>query len=159
MASVTIEQIQKLREQTSASMSDVKKALEEAGGNEEKAIAILQERGKVIAGKKSSREAKDGSIFSYIHQNKRIGVLMMLRCETDFVAKTAEFNVLGQDISMHIAAMNPQAVKKEDAQEGEALLNQQFVKDPSKTIEELITETVAKVGENIVVEKFTRYEI
>lgn len=156
---VTIEQIQKLREQTSASMSDVKKALEEADGNEEKAIAILQERGKVIAGKKSSREVKEGSIFSYIHQNKRIGVLMILRCETDFVAKTAEFNVLGQDISMHIAAMNPQAVKKEDAQEGEALLNQQFVKDLSKTIEEMITETVAKVGENIVVEKFTRYEI
>lgn len=156
---ITIEQIQKLREQTAASMSDVKKALEEAVGDEQKAIALLQERGKVIAGKKSSREANDGAIFSYIHQNKRIGVLLSLRCETDFVAKTSEFNALGQDICMHIAAMNPQAIKKEDAQDEEALLNQQFVKDPSKTIEELITGTVAKVGENIVVEKFVRYEV
>lgn len=159
MTSVTIAQIQKLREQTSASMSDVKKALEEAVGDEQKAIALLQERGKVIAGKKSSREANDGAVFSYIHQNKRIGVLLTLRCETDFVAKTAEFNALGQDICMHIAAMNPQAVKKEDTQDGEALLSQQFVKNPAKTVEELITETVAKVGENIVVEKFIRYEI
>jgi len=162
--SIKIEQIQKLREATAASMSDVKKALEEASGDQDKALEILKERGKLIAEKKSSREAADGLVFSYIHQNGKIGVLLELNCETDFVAKTEEFNALGKDLCMHIAAMNPKAVSKdgmpEDAEEGEfALLDQPFIKDPSKKVSDLITETIAKVGENVGVGRFVRYEI
>jgi elongation factor Ts len=162
--SVSIEQIKKLREETSASMSDVKKALEEANGDEAKAREILMERGKAIAGKKSDRDANEGLIFSYIHQGGKIGVLLELNCETDFVAKTEEFNALGKDIAMHIAAMNSKAVKKEDmpqdAEEGEeALLDQTFIKNPELKISDLITATIAKTGENIEVGKFVRYEI
>ena len=149
--SISLEQIQKLREQTSASMSDVKKALDESGGDEAKAIEILRERGKVIAEKKSQREAKDGLVFSYVHQNGKIGVLLKLHCETDFVAKTEEFNALGKDICMHIVAMSP-----ENAEE---LLDQPFVKDQEKKVSDLITEVVAKVGENVTVGEFVRYSI
>jgi len=162
--SIKIEQIQKLREETAASMSDVKKALEEANGDEVKALEILKERGKIIAEKKSSRDASDGLVFSYIHQNGKLGVLLELNCETDFVAKTEEFNALGKDLCMHVAAMNPKAVSLEDMPEdsegGEvALLDQPFIKDPNKTVSELITETVAKVGEKIGVGRFVRYDI
>jgi elongation factor Ts len=160
--SIKIEQIQKLREETAASMSDVKKALEEANGDEVKALEVLKERGKIIAEKKSSREVSDGLIFSYIHQNGKIGVLLKLNCETDFVAKTEEFNALGKDLCMHIAAMNPKTVSKDDVPEDseeEALLDQAFVKDPSKKISELVTENIAKVGENISIGEFVRYEI
>ncbi len=146
-----LKQIQKLREQTSASMSDVKKALDEAGGDEKKALEILKERGKLIAEKKSQREANDGLVFAYVHQNGKIGVLLELNCETDFVAKTEEFNALGKDICMHIAAMNPQSK--------EELLEQPFIKDQEKKVSELLTDVVAKVGENITVGNFIRYEI
>ncbi len=146
-----LEQIQKLRELTSASMSDVKKALDETGGDEQKALEILKERGKLIAEKKSDREASEGLVFSYIHPNGKMGVLLKLHCETDFVAKTEEFNNLGKDLCMHIAA-----VKSEDK---DGLLNEEFVKDPSKKVSELITEVVAKVGENVTIGDFVRYEI
>jgi len=148
---VSLEQIQKLREETSASMSDVKKALEEAKGDEKKALEILKERGKVIAGKKSDREAKEGLVFSYVHPNGKIGVLLKLNCETDFVAKTEEFNALGKDLCMHIAAMSTQDV--------ESLLEEQFIKNPEQKVSELVTSVIAKVGENITVGEFTRYGI
>ncbi len=162
--SIKIEQIQKLREETSASMSDVKKALEESDGNELKALELLKERGKIIAEKKSSRDVSDGLVFSYIHQNGKIGVLLKLNCETDFVAKTEEFRNLGKDLCMHIAAMNPKALCVEDMpgdiEDGDLpLLDQAFIKDPNKNISELITENIAKVGENISIGAFTRYEI
>jgi len=161
--SINIEKIQKLREATAASMSDVKKALEESDGDEAKALEVLKERGKIIAEKKSSREASEGLIFSYIHQNGKIGVLLKLNCETDFVAKTEEFKALGKDLCMHIAAMNPKAVNRDEipdyAEDGEALLDQAFIKDPGKKISEIITENIAKVGENISIGEFTRYEI
>ncbi len=147
----SLEQIQKLREQTAASMSDVKKALDEASGDENKALEILKERGKVIAEKKSARDASDGLIFSYVHPNGKIGVLLKLNCETDFVAKTEEFNTLGKDLCMHIAALSTENT--------EELLKQPFVKDQEKIISDLITEVIAKVGENITVGGFIRYEI
>jgi len=146
-----LEQIQKLREQTSASMSDVKKALDEASGDETKALEILKERGKIIAEKKASREAADGLVFSYIHQNGKIGVLLKLNCETDFVAKTEEFSDLGKDLGMHIAAMKTENVDE--------LLDQPFIKDQDRKVSELITEVIAKVGENIAVSEFVRFEI
>ena len=147
----SLEQIQKLREQTSASMSDVKKALDESQGDEEKALKILKERGKVIAEKKSQREAADGLIFSYIHPNATIGVLLKLNGETYFVAKTEEFNAVGKNRCMHIAALNTENT--------EELLKQPFIKDQEKIVSDLITEVIAKVGENITVNEFIRYEI
>jgi len=149
--STNLEQIQKLREQTSASMSDVKKALEKTDGDEAKALEILKERGKMIAEKKSSREASEGLVFSYIHPNGKMGVLLKLNCETDFVANTEEFNILGKDLCMHIAAM-----KSENTED---FSKEAFIKDPSKTISELVTEVIAKVGENVAVNEFIRYEI
>lgn len=193
---ISIEKIQKLREQTLASINEVKRALDEAKGDEEQALLILRKRGKVIADKKSSRETKSGTIASYLHANGRIGVLLELKCETDFVAKTSEFQALARDLTMHIAAMKPAHLKSEDipadimeteksvyASQGDisnkppqiqqaiiegklkkyysenCLLDQFFVKDDSKTVRDLISEYIAKVGENIEVGKFARFEI
>ncbi|MBI1755314.1 elongation factor Ts [Candidatus Azambacteria bacterium] len=164
--SLLLEKIQKLREETMAPMGDIKKALEEANGNEQDALLILKKRGKVIADKKASRETNTGIISSYTHRDGRIGVLLELRCETDFVAKTAEFQALSRDLAMHIAAMKPLYVKPEDIpQKTEkyydevCLLNQRFVKDETKTVKDIIGDCVAKVGENIEVSRFARFEI
>ncbi len=146
-----LEQIQKLREETSASMADVKKALDEAKGDEVKALELLRERGKIIAAKKSLREASDGLIFSYLHTNGKVGVLLELKCETDFVAKTDEFNILGKDLCMHITAMKSENVAE--------LLEQPFVKNQDKKVSDLIIGVIAKVGENVAVGRFVRYEI
>ncbi len=134
-----------------APLGDIKKALEESNGDEASALSLLRKRGKVIADKKASRETKAGMIVSYIHRDGGIGVLLELRCETDFVAKTAEFQALGRDIAMHIAAMNP----SDEA----CLLNQTFVKNEERTVKEIIGDAVAKVGENIEVKRFVRFEI
>lgn len=114
---IALEKIQKLREQTMASLNDVKKALDEAQGDEEQALFILKKKGKIIADKKSSRETKAGTITSYMHGEGRIGVLLELKCETDFVAKNEEFKELAHDIALHIAAMDPRYVKPEDVPE------------------------------------------
>lgn len=111
---IALEKIQKLREQTMASLNDVKKALDEANGDEEQALFILKKKGKIIADKKSARETKAGTITSYMHGEGRIGVLVELKCETDFVAKNEEFKELAHDIALHIAAMDPRYVKPED---------------------------------------------
>lgn len=111
---IALEKIQRLREQTMASLNDVKKALDEAGGDEEQALFILKKKGKIIADKKSARETKAGIIASYMHGEGRIGVLAELKCETDFVAKNEEFKELAHDIALHIAAMAPRYVKPED---------------------------------------------
>lgn len=194
--SVSVEQIQNLRVKTGASMMDCKKALEEANGDEKEALDILKKRGVAIAEKKGSRITNAGIIESYIHPNKRIGVLLELRCETDFVAQNSDFLNLAHDLAIHIAAMNPKYAKSEDipsevvseeksifmAQvadvdkpsnikeeivEGKlnkrfseiCLFDQQYVKNPDQTIRELITEYIAKIGENIEVAQFARYEI
>ncbi len=144
------EQIQKLREETNAGVMDCKKALEEAGGDFEKAKKNLYEKGLIKANQKSERATGAGLLESYIH-NGRVGVLLELRCETDFVARNELFKELAHNLAMQIAAMNPENV--------EELLKQPSIKDESQTIEDLIKQYIAKTGENIRVERFCRYEL
>ncbi|MEK7271439.1 MAG: translation elongation factor Ts [Nitrospirota bacterium] len=192
---ITADSVKELREQTGAGLMDCKKALTEAGGSIEKAVDILRQKGLAMAAKKASREASEGVIGSYIHMDK-IGVLVEVNCETDFVAKTDDFRRLVKDIAMHIAASNPFYLKREDIQpdviekekniyaaqitnkpphvvekivEGKlekfytdfCLLEQIFVKDTEqkKKVKDIITETVAKLGENIVVKRFVRFQL
>jgi len=144
------EKIQKLREETGAGIMNCKKALEEASDDIEKAKEIIKEKGVVIADKKSDRKTGAGFLKTYIHNN-RVGVLIEIRTETDFAVKSEPFQKLAHEIAMQIAAMNPKDV--------EELLEQPFIKDESKNIQEIIKETIAEVRENINVERFTRYEI
>lgn len=192
----SMEQIKALRERTGAGIVDVKKALEEAGGDEEGAIRLLRERGAAKAVKKLDREAKEGFIGSYLHTNGKVGSLVKLYCETDFVARNDDFKALARDIAMHVAAMNPSVVRPEDVpaetvskerelwveqvrQEGKpeaiaekilsgkekkfreetALLTQSFVKDPDMTVQDLISANVQKMGENIQIGSFVRFDI
>jgi len=147
---VNINQIKQLRQETGVSIIECKKALVEAKGNLKKAKEVLRKLGREFAEKKADRGAKTGIIESYIHQNKKIGVLLDIRCESDFVAKSADFQNLAHEICLQIAAM---------ASEETSLLLQPWIKDETKTIKDLISEYVAKVGENIVIKEFTRYEI
>ena len=144
------DKIQKLREITDAGVMDCKRALEEAGGDFDKAIAVIHEKGITKAEKKGERTTGAGILQSYIH-NERVGVLLELRCETDFVARNEIFKELARNLAMHIAAMNPESV--------ESLMSQNYVKDEALTVEALIKSVIAKTGENIRAEKFCRYEI
>lgn len=144
------ENLKKLRESTGAGVMDCKKALEEADGDFDKAVEIIREKGVVIAEKKSDRETGAGIIESYIH-NGRVGVLLELRCETDFVVKSDPFRDLAHELSMQIASMNPE--------DPDDLLEQQYIKDAEKTVEDVITETITEVGENINIKRFCRYEL
>jgi len=146
---ISIDQIRQLRQETSVSISECKKALEKAKGDFDKAKEILRKWGRELAGKKSGREAGLGIIESYIHPDKRIGAMIELRCETDFVAKSKYFKELAHELCLQISAMDP---------EEDSLLSQPWVKDETKTIRELIDEYVAKLGENIIVKRFIRYE-
>ena len=200
MADITAAAVKQLREKTGAGMMECKNALVESGGNEEKAIDILRERGLASAKKREGRIAAEGIVGSYIHMGGKVGVLVELNCETDFVARGEEFQQLVKDIAMHIAAAEPRYVSREEVPESvlekereiaraqakndpkmankpdqvidkivegrlnkyyeETVLNDQpFVKDPSKTIAELVTEKVAKTGERISVRRFTRYKM
>ncbi|MER3425935.1 MAG: translation elongation factor Ts [Thermus sp.] len=191
-----LELIKKLRESTGAGMMDVKKALEDAGWNEEKAIQLLRERGALKAAKKADREAREGVIGHYIHHNQRVGVLVELNCETDFVARNELFQSLAKDLAMHIAMAAPRYVSPEEVpaeelekerqiyiqaalNEGKppqiaekiaegrikkyleevVLLEQPFVKDDKVKVKELIQEAIAKIGENIVIRRFCRFEL
>lgn len=193
--SITAGDIKELREQTGVGMMDCKKALTEASGDLEKALVLLRKKGLAMAAKRSSRTASEGLITSYIHMNK-IGVLLEVNCETDFVAKTDEFQNFVKDIAMHIAAANPAYVSREEipaeivekekeiyasqvtnkpAQvvekilEGKiekfysesCLLNQVFVKDEEQknTINDLLIELAAKLGENILINRFARFQL
>jgi elongation factor Ts len=160
--------IKDLREKTGAGVMDCKKALLEAEGNLEKAIEILNQRGIALASKKAERVADQGVIEAYIHPGGRIGVLVEVNCETDFVARTDEFKELAHNLALQIAAMCPQFISPEDiAQETETdedakttcLLLQPYIKDPEKTVQDIVTETIAKVGENIKVRRFIRFEL
>jgi elongation factor Ts len=192
----TIEKIKQLREETAAGMMDVKRALEESDGDLNDARRVLRERGQAIAAKKSTRETHEGLIESYIHFNGRVGVLVEVNCETDFVARTPEFKEFARNVALHVASMDPLAVSEEDipqaavdeersiaerqAQETgkpekiqerivegrvnkfvkeSALLTQDYVKEPDKTVGDLLMETIQKVGENVVVRRFVRYEL
>lgn len=142
--------IVKLREQTGAGVMECKRALEEAGGDLDKAADIIQERGLLKAESKKERKTGAGLVYTYVH-NDRVGVLMELRAETDFVVRAEPFKALAHELAMQIAAMAPENVDE--------LLGQPYIKDESTTVGDFIKGTVAKVGENIQVEKFVRYEI
>ncbi|MDP2910506.1 MAG: elongation factor Ts [bacterium] len=193
---IAIDQIKNLRQETGVSVSECKKALEQAKGDNEKAKEILRKWGKELAGKKSAREASIGIIEAYVHPNMRIGAMVELRCETDFVAKSKDFKDLAHELCLQITALNPVFLKEEDIDEKSlneekkiyqeqvkdsgkpkkiidqiiegklkkykeqvSLLSQPWIKDDSKTIKNLIEEYVAKIGENIVIKRFERFEI
>ena len=161
MASTT-ELIKELRERTSAGVMDCKKALDDSNGNVDKAEQILKEQGIASAAKKAGRDTDQGLIETYIHSGGRIGAMVEVNCETDFVARTKEFSDLAHDIAMQIAAMNPSTLEENntDAEsDNSSLLQQPFIKDPSKNIQELINETVGKLGENIRVRRFKRFSL
>src|SRR3989339_1710511 len=143
---ITTEQIKKLREETGLSVMECREALEEALGDKDKAVTLLQKRGAEIAAKKSSRNLGAGVVVSYIHTGETVGVMLELLCETDFVAKNPEFKSVARDISMHIAAMNPSDTTE--------LLGQPFIKDPSQKISDIISNTVQKFGERTEVGRF-----
>ena len=144
---VTAEAVKALREKTGISMMECKKALEEAGGDEAKALELLSARASVAAGKKADRALGAGTVGSYVHGNGQVGALVLLSCETDFVSKNEEFIVLARDIAMHVSAMRPA-----DSAE---LLSQTFIKDPSKTIADLISGAVQKFGERTEITSFS----
>ncbi|HEB13841.1 MAG TPA: translation elongation factor Ts [candidate division WWE3 bacterium] len=148
---VTTEQIKKLREETQAPVMAIKNALKETGGDEEAAKEILREKALARAEKKQDREATDGMVFSYIHLGGKVGVLLDLRCETDFVARTEDFQKLGRELALQIASMDPERV--------EDLLEQDYIREPDKKISEVVKEVAGTVGENIKVERFTRYAL
>lgn len=196
MAEITAALVKELRERTGAGMMDCKKALAATEGDMDKSIDFLREKGLAAAAKKAGRIAAEGLVESYIHGGGRIGVLVEVNCETDFVAKTDAFKSLVKDIAMHIAAANPSYLRREEVPAAElehekmvlseqarnegkpekiiekmvtgriekyykevCLLEQPFVKDPDKTISDLITESIAKIGENIAIRRFTRYQL
>ncbi len=142
--------VQQLRLKTGAGIMECKKALMEANGDFDKAVEIVQERGVSKAEKRADREAGAGLVHSYVH-NGRVGVLLELKCETDFVARNDEFKALAHNLVMQVASMNPQT--------NEELLASPYIKDPNTTVDGLIKSAIAKIGENIKVGKFIRYEI
>lgn len=189
-------QVKELRERTGAGIVDCQKALTESSGDIEKAITFLREKGLAAAAKKAGRAAAQGVVGSYIHGGGKIGVLVEVNCETDFVARTEEFQRLVKDIAMQVAAANPRFVRREEVAEAEkerereiyraqtaqsgkpaavidrivegkiekfyseaCLLEQPFIREPAKTVEQLIKEVVARTGENIVVRRFARFQI
>ena len=193
---VTAAMVKELRELTGAGMMDCKKALTETEGNIEKAVDFLREKGLAAAAKKAGRVAAEGVVETYVHGGGRIGVMVEINCETDFVAKTDDFKSLAHDIALQIAAKNPLVVRREEVSEevleherevlraqalneGKpanivekmivgriekyykeiCLMEQEFIKDPDKTISQLINEKIAKIGENITVRRFTVYQL
>lgn len=147
MAKISIDEIKRLRELTGVGITDAKQALQDAKGDFDKALEEMRKKGLTKAEKRGEREARAGLIGSYSHDG-RIGVLVEVNCETDFVAKTDEFKELVKDLTLHIAASEPEDIDE--------LLDQEFVKDPSKTVGDIVKEANAKLGENIVVRRFSR---
>lgn len=147
---IDVKLIKELRDKTGAGIADCREALEESKGDLKKAEEILKKKGFEKATKKGDRETNYGLIDSYVHQG-RVGVILELLCETDFVARTDEFKTLAHEVSMQIASMNP----KNEA----ALLKQEYIREPDKTIADLIKETIAKLGENITLGRFSRFEL
>ena len=193
---ITSQMVKELRDKTQAGMMDCKKALSETAGDMEKAIDLLRQKGLAVAAKRAGRETKEGVVEAYIHAGGKIGVMVEVGCETDFVAKTDAFKTFARDIAMHIAAVNPVAVSREEVpaeivqrekdiyinqalESGKpqqivekmvggkiekylaeiCLLEQKFVKNPDLTIQDLLNELIAKLGENISVKHFARFQI
>jgi elongation factor Ts len=158
--------VKALRDETGAGVMDAKRALEESRGDVSRAREILRERGVAAAAKRAERETGQGVVESYIHAGGRIGVLVEVNCETDFVANTEEFRKLAREIALQIAAMNPQVVSSADrtadmegADEEVALLSQPSIRDGSRTVADMIKDVIAKTGENIRVRRFERFEL
>ena len=193
---ITSQMVKELRDKTNAGMMDCKKALTETGGDMEKAVDLLRQKGLAFAAKRSGREAKEGIVEAYIHAGGKLGVLVEVVCETDFVAKTDDFKAFARDVAMHIAAINPVAVSREEVpaellqrekdiyinqaiESGKpqqiaekmvtgkmekylseiCLLEQKFVKNPDLSVQDLLNEVILKMGENISIRRFTRYQI
>jgi elongation factor Ts len=163
---ISIEAVKELRKRTNVGIADCNKALSEMGGDMEKAVELLKQRGAAIAEEKKDEAVCEGVIETYVHHTRRIGTLVELNCETDFVARTAEFKELAHDLAMQVAAAAPQFVtadkmppEVEADPQAVCLLSQPFIKDPTKTVQEVIAETIAKVGENIKVRRFARFEL
>lgn len=148
---ITTDQIKKLREATNAPVMEVKHALEEAGGDEGAAKKILLEKALVRAEGKKEREAGDGMVFTYVHQGGKVGVMLDLRCETDFVARTEVFQNLGKELCLQIASMDPKNV--------EELLAQEYIRDSEKKIADLVGEASGTLGEHVKIERLVRYDI
>ncbi|MCY4392790.1 MAG: elongation factor Ts [Chloroflexi bacterium] len=158
--------VKELRDASGSGVMDAKRALEEANGDMNEAAAILRERGLAAAATRAERETGQGVIDTYIHAGGRIGALVEVNCETDFVANTDEFRMLVHEVAMQVAAMNPAVISTEDrepelegADEEVVLLSQPWVKDSSKTISDLVQDSIAKTGENIRVRRFARFEL
>ena len=193
---ITSKMVKELREMTNAGMMDCKKALKESDGDVEAAVKFLREKGLSSAAKRAHKAANEGQIFSYIHSNNKLGVIVELNCETDFVAKTDEFQTLGRNLAMQVAAAAPLVVKREDISEDVlkkemeifrnqaiksgkpekvldkivegkvekfysevVLLEQAFIKDDKIKVEELLKETIGKLGENMIVRRFARFQL
>jgi elongation factor Ts len=193
---VTADSVKLLRERTGAGIMDCKAALAETNGDIEKAIEWLRKKGAAAAAKKSGRTTNEGIVEAYIHPGSRLGVLVELNCETDFVAKTADFKQLAKDLAMQVAATNPRALVREDIDpatieremeiyrsqarnenkpenvieriaqgklekfyQENCLIEQSFIKDPNRTIKQLVTDVIAKLGENIAVRRFIRFQL
>lgn len=196
MAEITAQMVKELRASTGSGIMDCKKVLAEADGDMDKAIELLRKKGLAKAAKRAGRSTSEGIIYSYIHTGAKLGVLLEVNCESDFVAKTEDFANFAKDIAMHIAAANPAGLVPEDVdqsviekereiyraqmlEEGKpaniidkivdgkvekfykevCLLSQQYIKDPQKTIEDILKETIGKIGENIQIKRFVRFQI
>lgn len=169
----SVNAIKELRDMTCSSIAHCKKALDEANGDIKQAVILLRKQGLEIAAKKQSRSAKEGRVDCYIHHGNKIGVLLEINCESDFVARNEEFTKFSKDLAMQIAATSPEYIKKEDVPEevikheknkeeyykNNCLLEQVFVKDPSLMIKDYLGSIVGKMGENIVIRRFIRYKI
>jgi elongation factor Ts len=193
---ITSKMVKDLRDKTAAGMMDCKKALTETGGDMEKAVDLLRQKGLAVAAKRAGRATSEGVIATYVHAGGNLGVMVELGCETDFVAKNEDFRAFGRDIAMHVAAINPIAVNRDDipaevvAREKEiyvqqalesgkpeaivekmvtgkvekfvsevCLLEQQYVKNPDLTVQDLLNELVGKMGENISIKRFARFQV
>ena len=161
---IDVKKVKEVREKTGAGIMAAKKALEDSNGDVGKAEEVLKEQGLSNAMKKSGRETSEGVIQSYIHAGNKIGAMVELKCETDFVARTEEFIGLTKDLAMQVAAMSPNYIYSEDegaenASDEEILISQSFIKDPSLTIEDMVKSMISKVGENIKVSKIIKFDL
>ena len=148
---VSAEQVKKLREETGSPVMDIRRALEDTSGDAERAKEILKEKGLEVANKRAGRETAQGLIETYVHAGGKIGAMVHLSCETDFVARTGEFKTLAKELTMQVAAMDPENI--------EELLEQEYIRDPGRTVKELVNEVIAKTGENIQIKRLSRFSL
>ena len=163
---IPVVKVKELREQSGAGVMDCRKALVKAAGDTDKALQILREEGLLLAKKKAERSATEGMIEAYIHCGGHIGAMIEVNCETDFVARTEEFKGLAHNLAMQVAAMNPRFISEDEVPEevdiepqAACLLLQPYIKDNSKTVQDIIIETIARLGENIKVGRFAKFEL